>query len=217
MSISEKKKVYTTDNIECIGPCIPPGIVYLHPILLHPIYSETDVSCPTNPYIRSDGILDFVGNCNNEDYENINLTNIVINSTIPSLGMNSKTFLSLIYNIKSFEDTINWINNNNDNVYDTLNRILNCAWDEYMKEIPNIKILFIEFYEGFTKKHWMKYISKKIKQKKIDKMLKNSELSSKIIYNSFRKILYEYSDKKEFDYNGKMKKYVRHYIVKYSK
>jgi hypothetical protein len=213
----EKKKVYTVSGIECIGPCVPPNISYFHPVILRMITNPDHATCPTNLYIANNGNLSYTGKCNESDCENFNLTDMVTNFTIPSLEMKPDIFLKLIYKINSFEDTINWINNHNDNVYETVDRILNCAWDKYIKEIPNIKILFIDFYKEFTQKYWMKYISKNIKQSQLIKTINNNELMEKIIYNSFRKILYEYSTDKNIPYNKEMKKFVRYYIAKYSK
>jgi len=218
MSNFNRKKNYTVDNIECIGPCVPAGIGYLHPILLKFIISNEGATCPTNLFLLEDGSIGSAGYCDNADCDNFNLSDMMANSVIPSIGMEPKVFLSLIYNIKSFEDAIEWIDSNNNNVYDTYNRILDCAWLVYIKEIPNIKIPFIEFYRKFTKKYWTEYILQKTKitNNEFNKLFDDDLIMEKIVYNSFRKLLYEYSGK-EIQYNQKMKKHIKHYVSKYRK
>lgn len=216
MNSLKKSKVSSVNNVECIGPCVPPGISYFHPIIQLVVHNDKYPTCPTQPYINERGVLVYVDICDDKYCEDFNLSDMTLKSVVPSLSMDPKTFLQLIYGITSFEDTINWIYNNDDIVLTTLDRILNCTWTIYINEIPNIKLMFIDFYKMFINKYWLRYILRKTNKKDLKSVMNNSDLIDKIIYNSFRKILYEHNNELDIPYNRKMRKYIIHYIIKYT-
>jgi hypothetical protein len=96
-------------------------------------------------------------------------------------------FLSVYYNIKNFDDCINWCKNNIILDIKTINRILDIVWQEIIKNdffdnaesVDKLVLLYIFIYKEKYKKDIDYHIMDKVLRKDGKKLL-----NTKLIYNS---------------------------------
>lgn len=98
----------------------------------------------------------------------LKMNNEIINSFI---NFNEGFFLKKIYNIKSFDEALEYINKNNTLPLKTLLRIIDCSWKIYGEEVIVVDNRLIDFYVEVVKKIWINEIYDHIeKYIKIDKL-----------------------------------------------
>jgi hypothetical protein len=90
---------------QCIGPCYPKNQYYIHPATLNVVVAHNMDSCPTNHYEENGKIFEF-DKCSLIDGQNNNNSNYII----PHFDYMPSTFLKLIYDIKSYQEWINYLN-----------------------------------------------------------------------------------------------------------
>jgi hypothetical protein len=96
-------------------------------------------------------------------------------------NINSFFFLKYIYNLKTYDDVINWINNNNVS-YHTIIRLLNCSWISFYDD------MILKFDD--TLKLYRNIIDKYIKNKiDVNKKIFTSENNYNIIIDRTIKII----------------------------
>ena len=96
-------------------------------------------------------------------------------------------FLSVYYNIKNFDDCINWCKNNIILEKKTINRILDIVWQEIIdidffdnaESVDKLVLLYIFIYKEKYKKDIDYHIMDKVLRKDGKKLL-----NTKLIYNS---------------------------------
>lgn len=122
---------------ECISKCYPKNTLFYSIIHSEPIIFDKD-KCSilhdvNNKVVKECKANNFVDNIN----ENDNLLNILIN--------NSYSYLNNIYNLKTYDDILNFLEINiKDLPLLTQKRILNCIYCAYINysEFPNKKYVF---------------------------------------------------------------------------
>jgi len=232
MNINEINKFpMGTHKQQCIGPCFPENTVLINPLTL--VMGEADKpSCSVLPW-NNNGKIEHFDNCDNpidkKDVEQISL-----NYVVPIVHFNCEYFLKTYYDIFSFDETIDWIANNNDPVNTKL-RVMECSWKLYGLKIDIIDEQIIQFYSHVFKKVWInkfyqklyKYIyvdgkniyfkknNDKINDNKIERMnfLNEQFNTSDIIYS----VLTSYLDinKKNWDKIQNHNEAIKKYYIKY--
>lgn len=146
--------IYTninTDN-KCIGPCYPGNKSIVHPTTGNIIRSN-DNFCPIKPYNiktknQENNIIEYT-KCSDITYNySNNIYNNIINDNI-----DYNIFLSVIYNIYSFYDTITYIQQNSPNIY-TENRLIKLSWTVFSDDIDNIPNIVYTYYKDKFVKQW---------------------------------------------------------------
>jgi len=141
---------------QCIGPCYPSGKVFTHPQTIRH-YKYNKPACPISGYYDIDEKkYKYTDACNPEDIDE-NKTYKTLSIAIPIITFDCKSFLKNYYNIHSFENTINWLENSKNPIYTQL-RVLNCAWSVYGKTTDIISDSLVNFYIELIKTTWMKDI-----------------------------------------------------------
>lgn len=144
-----------TNNDVCIGPCVPPGTVILHPITLKMITNHTYSFCPVIPIVVNDNELQDIRKCYKfDDIDTIKNFDMIT----PKTGFTSERFLQVVYNIHSIENAIEWLNDNKHKPLLTKNRIINCAWKSYLNNIENVTEPLIHFYRNRIIDLWLEEI-----------------------------------------------------------
>lgn len=101
---------------------------------------------------------------------------------IPPVGISSDIILK-IYNIKSIDSLINWLEEKENNNINTINRVLNC----YISNNINILKNHYTLFENIYKKLLIKYSNKKLVSKIVD-LDKETHLFFKDWFNEIYKI-----------------------------
>ena len=159
-------------NDNCFGPCYPPNTLYYHPTQLVSLYDDEDYTCPI--------VL--------EDYTQKNIkcepNNITKNDETDLLitfSNNSYSFLKDIYNIKNYDNVINYLEINIKNLpIFSQKRILNCIYCAYINN------------ENFPNKNFIYRV------KNVLEIIFNLKLNSKKIYNNIINI----KTKKKYSVNN---------------
>lgn len=149
------------NNKQCIGPCYKAGTWIVHPITLNYIKNDHDF-CPINETIIKNPStgqeeLHYMDYCfdpkqnkdiGNKEYQ-LNLELDIIN---PNIVFDSGKFLKLYYNLYSFDDIINWLQNKNYLNIMTKKRIIECGFEIYGEQFNLMNNLITEFYIEIIKK-----------------------------------------------------------------
>jgi hypothetical protein len=127
-------------NEECISKCYPKNTLFYLTSSNNPKIMDKNICSilPDLQYKNKDRYIECESNNFTDNIsDNDNLLNILIN--------NSYSFLNNIYNLKTYEDTINFIEMNIKELpIITQKRILNCIYCAYINypEFPNKKYIF---------------------------------------------------------------------------
>jgi hypothetical protein len=161
-----KKYKKSINNIQCLGPCYKGDTYVVHPVYLEHINKHDDNPfCPTEYHEVVD---DNTGKkrlipydiCENPtDNTDISTSESII---LFQSGFTKDVFLSLYYDINSYEEMIEWLNNNKSALIDTKARIVNSALNIYGNKIDFFDDVFIEFYINYMKEKSSKKIYKEI-------------------------------------------------------
>lgn len=222
-----KKYPRSKNNFQCLGPCYYPGTKITHPITLETVTDNVDIFCPVNQWIQENsegrkyGLLTDV--CNKETMtKSYSKKELEIDMLIPYIDFNSEMFLTF-YNINSFDNGINWINENKYKSLDNRIRILNMCLISYNKQINIIDNktadIFIEIIKNKYIKKIYKQISKYINIKN-DKIYlikpnkKKEEDSILKIDNDIKKMNYIIDN---FINNEELSKFLIRYIKQHDK
>ena len=155
------------NNFQCIGPCYQPGTWIVHPLTLEYIRDINHPFCPVKEweYIDPDGkkIIRTTDICYHPtESKDLSGKEFEMNILTPNIDFNDKQFLKIFYDIHSFEDAINWIDNKKYSPPLTRLRIMDCAWNAYGKNINIIDHRLVDFYIEIAKKKWMPDIYKQL-------------------------------------------------------
>jgi hypothetical protein len=171
--------IKSTRNIKCLGNCVKPDELYLHPITLK-LYknkSKNKLYCPSEFHYDMDGPT-YASLCSKNDLirgdENSSL-DIKKFMALPYLNLSVQQMLN-IYKINEIDSLISWVDKmiKEDEPYVHVNRII-CIWIKFnfndMKENNDI---LIPLYKKISNKYWNNididkhFIKKWFKTKKYD-------------------------------------------------
>lgn len=148
--IRDKNKKYQKSKLgyQCVGPCYEPGSYFVHPIYLLRVKVKDEAVCPTNLYIKDkeNYILDDCSVPTNKKKYDKELETSMLT---PFLTFNPENFLKMYYEIFSFEDAIDWVNNNSHSPYFTRKRIINLSFKAYGEGMEIIDNRIIDFLITF--------------------------------------------------------------------
>jgi hypothetical protein len=130
---------------QCIGPCYYPNVEYAHP---HEENAKINVNEPTCPiikvYTKDDRKSIIYDTCAKPTHRIYKYNDFKLNSLSKDSKIKTDSFLKGYYDIYSFEDSLNFIHNNNVPRI-TKNRILNMSLEVYGKNIVILDKKTIEF------------------------------------------------------------------------
>lgn len=154
------------NNLQCIGPCYQAGTTIVHPLTLEYVTDKYNPFCPVKEweYIDTETnkkIIRTTDICYHPtESKDLSGKEFEMNILTPSIDFNDEQFLKIFYNIHSFEDAINWIDNKKYSPILTRLRIIDCAWNAYGKNVNIIDHRVVDFYIEVTKKKWIQDIYK---------------------------------------------------------
>lgn len=182
-----KKKLVSLSGRKCLTKCYPTGKHFLHPITLIPIANLKGPGCATYNRLENDEILTH-DECNLDDNKLYEVPD-ELNTVLFDFHLASGDFLSEIYGINSFNDVINWTNNNNYLPFNTIKRVHNCAWKTYVNEDNHPSALVIQYYHEIAKTYWLKDYLIELKQ---NYSFDISEQNDDTLYELFAKKYFTY-------------------------
>ncbi|MBA42895.1 MAG: hypothetical protein CMF62_02660 [Magnetococcales bacterium] len=205
----KQKLPKSVNNRQCITHCYEKGTYTIHPVSLNWINSNEGPFCATDPYPYIDAktgtetMLD-IDYCTKATIKNNDnkVSDISYDIILPTYNFNHKIFLKIHYNIFSFEDAIQWVNENEFTSYRTIERILNCAWLSYGLEVDLLDERLINTHLKLIREYKFKDIISKIGKyisKKNDKIILSSEKNKSEVDD---KELKEYLDRKLINSNN---------------
>jgi hypothetical protein len=167
-NIKKRKFPKSINNRQCLGPCYKPDTSFIHPVLLVPVKNDLypgKAVCPTTKYEKVDEFSQKTFNpaydvCNNPTHDEDTSTQESL-LTFQS-GFTKNIFLSQYYNINSFEDALEWIDENKFTPIETRERILNAALNLYGDNIMYFDDIFVDFYISYIKDKYINNIYKDI-------------------------------------------------------
>jgi hypothetical protein len=186
----------SSKGFKCLGPCYKPNTWVLHPIILKLWTNKESPFCPTkrwidrNPSSQKEDVMYF-DKCFKSTYDNEDRS-IQMNIVFPKFGFGCEEFLKMYYNIYSFENGIDWLENNYHTSYYTKIRILECMWAIFgnNKEIINERLMLL--YRELIKKYWTNELYNKFKKYVIidnnEKIYFGKDNMKKILNNDNKKI-----------------------------
>lgn len=159
--MNSKKFPKSQSGLQCITPCYPANTWTINPITLR--YHKSDLPyCHVNYKINeSNGKVEEIDKCFNplseEEYKNLD-----IDYVIPSFNFDCSQFLFLFNNIKSLSDGMMYLEKKKYTSVNTRQRIVNCLFKIYGKEIDASSTIIIDFFVEYAKKKWINGIYQSI-------------------------------------------------------
>jgi len=167
MNNFDKKYQTSKNNWTCLGPCNKPSTLVLHPITLEYITDKKNNFCPVLPWFKDDDPSRFFlyDECHKVDnFNDSNNHNMFMNIITPKINFESSQFLKIYYNIFSFENAINWIEDNSHKPIYTKLRILECVWKTFGNNYDILNDRLINIYFIIIKKYWINIIYNKLQK-----------------------------------------------------
>ena len=171
------------NNKQCIGPCYKAGTWIVHPITLNYIQNKNDF-CPINEtFIKNPNTgneelhyMDVCFNATENKDVNVNVNvnkeiqnNLELDIINPNIVFDPSKFLKLYYNIYSFDNVINWLQDKNYTNIMTKKRIIECGFEVYGEQFNIMNKVITEFYIDIIKKKLINKLHDKLyKYIKID-------------------------------------------------
>jgi len=157
-----KKYPISVHNKQCIGPCYEPDTFITHPITLNRVTVKNNPFCPTDIWKSNDSKVRDVDLCY-VPTKNIDVQTTMMNIIIPEIKFGGEDFLKIYYNIYSFENGLEKIEEN-DYPYYTKMRILECMWSAYGNNLNILSNRLVFVYENIIKKKWIYYFYGNLKK-----------------------------------------------------
>lgn len=150
------------NNLQCIGPCYPPGTEIVHPVLLDIVTNTQHPFCPVNEweYMNPETKkieMRITDVCYKATTDKISPREIEFNMLVPYIEFDSEQFLKIYYKIYSFEDGIDWIDTKKSAPINTKLRILNSLMKTFGSKIDIIDQRLVNFFIDVIK---LKYMTK---------------------------------------------------------
>lgn len=135
----------------CVGPCYSQGKITLHPIGIKTISKLEYNYCPIREMETITKQTKIIDKCSKITEQDILFTDILF----PKLDFSDGAFLLIYYGIKSMNDTVIWIQNNNKKMLTNI-RLLDCSWRAYGYDLTYISDGLAEIYINFLLTVWNK-------------------------------------------------------------
>jgi len=145
------------NNYSCLGPCHEADTIVLHPITFKK-YTSNQNFCMIYDVINNKYIDECVPNDANID----DTFTSQFNSIIPTFDINATELLNICYDIKSFDDAIDWILSNKNSPRNTQQRIMKYSWKLYGDDLSILNEKMISAYNYFIKKFWISIVYKNV-------------------------------------------------------
>ena len=154
-----KKYPKSVNGYQCIGPCYEGKTLIVHPITLNTIskgYNFCPINLTQTGNVKQDNETD---RCLQPTH-NINITNkeLEINMLNPYIDFNARQFISIYYDIHSFEDSMNWLEENKYLPLETKIRVIKNSLFIFGSTIEMIDHRFIDFFITLIKKKYINHI-----------------------------------------------------------
>lgn len=152
-----KKYPKSKNNYQCVGPCYPAGTMVVHPTQLEFVTEGPLPFCPIDEIMYTDNksgetYRKSTDTCYNPvEKDNVDKTQLELNILTPYIDFNSEQFLKIYYKIFSFDEAVDWIDDNKHVPMGTKIRILNCAIEAFNKTIELFDMRFCNFFMEFIK------------------------------------------------------------------
>jgi hypothetical protein len=164
-----KKYPKSQKGYQCLGPCYDKYVTTIHPITFDVITSKNPY-CPVAGYQKFNPdenkfVITYQDECKDTN-SNVTLdkNEEIYNNLLPYMDFNIKDFLSMFYEINTFEDGLDWITNNSESNIKTQIRIFECILNVYGKDIDIIDNRIIDFVINIIKNNYITKIYKNIKK-----------------------------------------------------
>lgn len=147
----------TKNNYQCIGPCYPANTMVIHPTQLEFVTEGPLPFCPIAEIMYNDPktgetYRKSTDTCYNPiEKNNLNKTQIELNMLTPYVDFNPEQFLNIYYGIHSFDEAMNWIDDNQHLPFMTKLRIINSAISAFYKSIGLFDSRFCLFFGEYIK------------------------------------------------------------------
>lgn len=125
---------------QCIGPCYKANTLIIHPTELTLVTNE-DNFCPIdirNKYSLTDKCLNITSDQSTSKEMEITMLN-------PYIDFSSKQFLATIYSIMSYDDALEWLNNNKSKCLETKIRVMRHTLNVFGSNIELVDNILTEF------------------------------------------------------------------------
>jgi hypothetical protein len=216
-----KKFQKSIHNQQCVGPCYKKDTRILHPLYFELITSNEHSFCPVTKWVynNNEQLLDACYEIGDENKEKYNTSDLLF----PYVNFNTQLFLQSFYNIISFSNGIEWLNNNLHLNHKTLIRNFDLIFETFADSIDIIEfsdIKLTDFLIYIIKDryineifiHLTNYIIinkdevflKKNNEKDNDESIKiktNYIIKKFIIQNVIKDFLIYYYDNKKFNFS----------------
>ena len=173
MNINEYPK--SINGRQCIGPCYNSNTTIIHPTTFAYTTPAIDKPfCPVKDYYDENKTLQNIDICikQSEGVKNID-NGVHIDISLPIFDFSCNYFLKTYYDIRSFDDCIRYINDNNHLPYLTKKRVINCAANTHSDEI-DVTYDLTKMLLNISIKDWCEYIY--INTNKFIKINKNNQI-----------------------------------------
>jgi hypothetical protein len=164
-----KKYPKSDKGYQCLGPCYDKYVTSIHPITFDVITSKNPY-CPVTGYQKfypseNKFKITYLDECkNNDNNDTLDKNEEIYNNLLPYMDFNIKDFLSIFYEINTFEDGINWIIDNSQSNIKTKTRIFECILSVFGKNIDIIDNRIIDFFINIIKMNYITKIYNNIKK-----------------------------------------------------
>lgn len=145
------------ENIVQKSNCIPNNSYIMHPITLRLIKTKENLYFTNSYYDYNDNIIKDAISCDKATkLDPINDT--YLSSIIsPDLSFDDSSFLQIIYKINTYDDAINWLNNNTNLSKLTVNRIIDSMSTVFKNDIKNDINTFTQIIYDYIHRYYPKY------------------------------------------------------------
>lgn len=161
-SIFENKYPKTKNNNQCLGPCYHAKTHVIHPVTLEYVTDNLNSFCPIAVQTQTDPktgkqITKLTDTCF-KPTESTSITGkeLEMNMILPNINFDCEHFLTIYYDIKTFEQAVEWITEKTTSSLINRQRILDCAWNKYARDIDIVDMRVIDFYLELCMKKWIK-------------------------------------------------------------
>jgi len=223
----QSRYLQTDDGEKCLTKCYAKGEKIFHPITLTFKTADFNGTCATEPHKDQD--IEKIS----KGQFSVELGQCMLNSSLihpdertimMSYYFDPVFFVTIFYNLKTFNAVIRWTNDYTEASFATINRVHNCAWHIFGRNKDNITDIVLKYYYQLAVKKWMSIyidnLSKKYSFNIRSDIVSNNndptseELSQIIIkkffsYEFFVSVINQYIDTIKRDTDQRVKKHYR--------
>lgn len=163
-----KKYPKSKHNFQCLGPCYYPSTMIVHPTQLDIVSDFGHPFCPVEEWKSRDPKTGKELNVSTDtclnptESKNIINKELEMNILTPYIDFTADQFLKIYYNIYSFKDGIDWLEENKDIPFLTKERVINALLYAYGQQLDIFDQRFTNFFIEYVKKTGIRNIYNKI-------------------------------------------------------